>query len=196
MSGLEIPNAIVSLWREERVGSDILALYELVTPLEDRSDQKGLSERYPDRYLVYTFRNPKGGKNSLVGLMIACHLKSANTIHIEIIAVHPFYRGRGLAVQLYRSFLRALKRDGLPYESISIEGYLNNVEFFIKHLGLVDPGLHKYEPIHCTSPVRFLCSQPALPKAKIILQEWNAFALSWPPELAHPPPKRFLRSCL
>jgi hypothetical protein len=175
----------MTFWREERCVGDVLELYNLVTPESDRSDQKGLSEFFGDRYRIYTYRNHFKKEKDLVSLMIICHLKLTHTTHFEIIAIHPKYRQRGLAIPLFKSFLLTLEHDKLPHQSLSIEAYLHNVDFFTRKLGFQNPNItYTHSAQYRTSPFKFLCFHPK--NATAIANEWIEFAKSWPPHLENP----------
>lgn len=168
-------------WQEDQYTGDVENLYNLVVPEQDREtpdDQRKLLSAFPNQYQLYTCRDSKRDKK-LTAMILFSVLQNTQALYIEIIAVHPDYRHLNISSHLFQKFIIELRKSEVKFNSVSIEAYLQNVEYFKNHLHLSDPQI-SYQVERCASPVVFLSTETNARKALDIISEWNAFTHKWP----------------
>jgi hypothetical protein len=173
-------------WKYDKFEGDVIELYELVIPEEDRFNESNLLES--DYYKLLTVRDEDG---KLEALAIVCliigyinpltkiSILREHTLHIDVFCLNTHKRKQNLS----RGYFEALKSflcddDNWDiYANVkhySIEAYPWNVEYF-KKMGLIEE--YKYEPLCTANKPVFLYTKGC--KVEEVVKIWQEWQHSW-----------------
>lgn len=155
---------------------DVDALYKFVIPESDRYDENFLLQRDPDLYQLYVVRD----NGNLVALALVAYLE--HVLHLDVIAVAPAYRGRGLSYRLWNELFEQVADPG--HKGMTIESYPYNVEYFMKY------GFQRtvdYQPIWTVSPTEWLYKPmrrqltEEMPDMREAITDWQQYQRTFGP---------------
>lgn len=184
-------------WRRATDWSDLEELMELVEP--NIFDKTKVATRYPNRLRAYVgtiAHSLLGGALHSLGVSalvaeamgadavaLAAWLPESKVVHVEDFAIHPRWRGEGLARPAWTSWRAFLAQEWpetrVARDAMTIEVYLQNIEAWRKIMG-VHELVTDMQPLYLlpTTPIQLMGRDLTCP-VRDVYAEFQAFQRKW-----------------
>jgi hypothetical protein len=158
------------MWKRVNNLNDCRALYELVTPADDRKED--IIIRLPDQYGAYVLKEDA----KVIAFGCVGVLKGATVI--DLFALDPSIRGQRRAKPIFHSFLSHLQENSIAVDRLMLEAYLYNIEPWCKIMEM-EPSQCQLMSKHTKSAVKLLTRGIPVDEQESVYKEWQEFQEQW-----------------